>query len=150
MTIHVYFGFISCFKTSSSKRSLVLQPERMALLKSGIKRACQQLSFSMPSGISVCRQGHTGSNILETRHDWLLTIIARPPFPSRHLSTQGTRPRYRPSAGGPTIGKRKTKNLQRLPTSHQKSEEDCSSRSLAGMRGMLAASGSEVHQTKLL
>lgn len=43
-------------------------------------------------------------------------------------------------------GKKKNKNLQRLPTSHRKSEEDCSLRSLAGMRGTLAASGSEAQR----
>lgn len=93
----------------------------------------------------MCRLGHTGANSLETRHNWLLTIIARPLFSfkalkhSRHSATWQTLCR-RPHYG-------KKKNLQRLPTSRRKSEEDCSSRSLAGMRGTLAISGSEAQRS---
>lgn len=139
--IHVYFGFISCFKASSSKRSLVLQPERMALLKSGIKRACQQLSFSMPPGIP-CAVWATQVQTAwkpDTIGFYLLELI--PFFPSRHSATLQTLCRRH------HYGKKKNKNLQRLPTSCRKSEEDCSSRSLTGMWGTLAASGSEAQRS---
>lgn len=144
--IHVYFGFISCFKTSFSKRSLVLQPERMALLKSGIKRALSAALVFDATRHSMCRLGHTGANSLETRHDWLLTIIARPLFPSRHSATWLTLHR-RP------MGKRKTKTCSgsqpatgsRRRIAHCEAWQACEARS-----PLLAAKHSEIHQTKFL